>query len=94
MNAWYFQIKFLFYRSLVLMQHLVVLRHGDAEDDGGDIFETMDPLFPLRSLASNVEELEVEVLEGEVDLDDAGRLDPRPQDVLLCWLVVLGSESV
>ena len=76
------------------MQHLVVLRHGDAEDDGGDIFETMDPLFSLRSLASNVEELEVEVLEGEVDLDDAGRLDPRPQDVLLCWLVVLGSESV
>ena len=94
MNAWYFQIEFLFYRSLVLMQHLVVLRHGDAEDDGGDIFETMDPLFPLRSLASNVEQLEVEVLEGEVDLDDAGRLDSRPQDVLLCWLVVLGSESV
>ena len=94
MNAWYFQIKFLFYRSLVLMQHLVVLRHGDAEDDGGDILETMDPLFSLRSLASNVEELEVEVLEGEVDLDDAGRLDSRPQDVLLCWLVVLGSESV
>ena len=92
MNAWYFQI--LFYRSFVLMQHLVVLRHGDAEDDGGDILETMDPLFSLRSLASNVEELEVEVLEGEVDLDDAGRLDPRPQDVLLCWLVVLGSESV
>ena len=76
------------------MQHLVVLRHGDAEDDGGDILETMDPLFSLRSLASNVEELEVEVLEGEVDLDDAGRLDSRPQDVLLCWLVVLGSESV
>ena len=76
------------------MQHLVVLRHGDAEDDGGDILETMDPLFSLRSLPSHVEELEVEVLEGEVDLDDAGRLDSRPQDVLLCWLVVLGSESV
>ena len=73
------------------MQHLVILGHGNAEDDGGDVLKTMDPLFPLRPLTTHVEELEVEVLEREVDFHDAGCLHPRPQDVLLCGLVVLGS---
>ena len=71
------------------MKHLVVLRHGNTEDDGGHVLETMDPLFPFRPLTTHVEELEVEVLEGEVDLHDARRLHPRPQDVLLCRLVIL-----
>ena len=35
--------------------------------------------------------LEVEVLEWEVDLYDAGGLDPGPEDVLLRGLVVLRS---
>ena len=82
------------YRGLVLVQHLVVLGHGNAEDDGGDVLKTMDPLFPLRPLTTHVEQLEVEVLEGEVDFDDARCLHPRPQDVLLCRLVVLRSQSV
>ena len=82
------------HRGLILMQHLIVLRHGNAEDDGGDVLKTMNPLFPLRPLTANVEQLEVEVLEGEVDFHDARRLHSRPQDVLLCRLVVLCSESV
>ena len=77
------------YRGLVLMQHLIVLGHGNTEDDGGDVLETVDPLFPLRPLPTHVEELEVEVLEGEVHLHDARCLHSRPQDVLLCRLVVL-----
>ena len=76
------------------MQHLVVLRHGNAEDDGGDVLKTMDPFLPFWSLSSDVEQLEVEVLEGEVDFHDARRLHSRPQDVLLCRLVVLCSKSV
>ena len=43
------------YRGLILVEDLVVLGHCDAEDDCGDILEAMDPLLPLRSLASNVE---------------------------------------
>ena len=46
-------------------------------------FETVDPLFALAPLTSDVEHLEVEILEGEVGLDDAGRLHASPQHVLL-----------
>ena len=46
------------YRSLILMQHLVVLGHGDTEDDGCDVLETVDPLLSLRPLASHVEQSE------------------------------------
>ena len=35
------------YRGLVLVQDLVVLGHGDAEDDGGDVLEAVDPLLAL-----------------------------------------------
>ena len=42
------------YYCLVLNQHLVVFGKGNQEDDGSDIFEAMDPLFPLRPLATNV----------------------------------------
>ena len=38
--------------------------------------------------------LEIEVLEGEVDFDDAGGLDSRSEDVLLSRLVVLGAKPV
>jgi hypothetical protein len=54
----------------------------------------VDPLLALGALAADIEQLEVEVLEGEVDLDDAGRLDARAQDVLLRRLVVLGAQPV
>ena len=38
--------------------------------------------------------LEVEVLEGEVDLYDSGGLDSGAEDVLLRRLVVLGAETL
>ena len=37
---------------------------------------------------------EVKVLEGEMGLDDPGGLHPGPEDVLLCGLVVGGSDAV
>ena len=40
------------------MQDLVVLGHGDAEDDGRHVLEAVDPLLALRSLASDVEKPE------------------------------------
>ena len=44
------------YRGLVLVQHLVVLGHGDAEDDRGHILEAVDPLLPLGSLTAHVKQ--------------------------------------
>ena len=38
--------------------------------------------------------LKVEIFEGEVNFDDAGGLHPRPEDVLLSWLVVLRTQPV
>ena len=89
-----FWVFLCFYRSFILVKDLVVLRHGHTEDDGCHVLETVDPFFPLWSLASHVEQLEVEVFEWEVNLHNARSLDPGPEDVLLGRLVVLGSQSV
>lgn len=43
------------YLTALLQQHLVVLAQGHTEDNGRDIFKTMDPLFALTSLTTNVE---------------------------------------
>ena len=53
---------YLTHRRLVLVQDLVVLRHGDAEDDRRDVLEAVDPLLPLRSLSPDVEQPEEIVL--------------------------------
>jgi hypothetical protein len=37
------------------MKNLIILGHGNAEDDGRDVFETMDPLLTLRSLTADIE---------------------------------------
>lgn len=44
------------YRCLILVQHLVVLGHGDAEYDRGHILEAVDPFLSLRPLATHVEQ--------------------------------------
>lgn len=36
-------------------QNLIVLAQCDAEDNGGDIFETVNPLFAFAPLSSNIE---------------------------------------
>ena len=38
--------------------------------------------------------LEVESLEVELGLDDAGGLDPGPEDILLRWHVVRGRDPI
>ena len=38
------------------MKHLIVFGHGDAEDDGRDVLKAMDPLLPLGTLTSDVEQ--------------------------------------
>ena len=38
--------------------------------------------------------LEIQVFKREMNLDDASCLDSCSQNILLCWLVILGSESV
>lgn len=45
------------YHALVFVQHLVVLAKRDEEHQGGNVFEAVDPLLPLGTLSSDVEDL-------------------------------------
>lgn len=81
-------------RGLVLVQHLVVFAHGHAEDDCRHILEAVNPFLPLRPLPAHVEKLEVEVLEGEVDLHNTGGLHSSAEDVLLSGLIVPRAQPV
>lgn len=38
----------------VFVQHLVVFGEGDEEDEGGDVFETVDPFLTFGSLTADV----------------------------------------
>lgn len=76
------------------MQDLVVFGHGDTEDDGGHIFKTVNPLFPLGTLSADIEQLEVEILERKVNLNDASGFDASAQNVLFGWHVVFLSQTI
>lgn len=44
------------HRGLVFVEHLVIAAECDAEDDGRDVLEAVDPLLAFRSLAPDVEQ--------------------------------------
>ena len=67
---------------LVLGEREVVLGERDAEDDGGDLLEAVDPLAALGPLPANVNEPEVQALVCERGLHNARRLHARPQHVV------------
>ena len=73
---------------LVLKEQLVVLGDGDEEEDGGDVLEAVNPLLTLRPLATDVEHAVCEVSDDEGRLGDTGRLDTRPQNILVVRHVV------
>lgn len=42
------------YNAFSFLQDLVVLAEGGQEDEGGDVFETVNPLPALRFLTTHV----------------------------------------
>lgn len=78
---------------LVLEQQLVVLGDGDQEQNSSDVLEAVNPLLPLGSLATNVEHPVSELPDDERRLRDTGRLDTRPQDILIVGHVVGRSDT-
>lgn len=44
------------HRGFVFVEHLVIAAECDAEDDGRDVLEAVDPLLAFRSLAPDVEQ--------------------------------------
>lgn len=72
----------------VLAQHHVVGRAGGHEDDGRHVVEALDPLASLVALAAHVEHMEIDFVDNELRLEDAGGEDSTAQDVLLRRRVV------
>jgi hypothetical protein len=44
------------YRGLVFVQDLIILRHGDTENDRRYIFEAVDPFLSFRSLTAHIKQ--------------------------------------
>lgn len=78
---------------LVLEQKLVVLGNGDQEEDGCDVLETVDPLLPLRPLATDVEHAVGQVADNERRLGDTRCLDTRAQHVLVVGHIIGGGDA-
>lgn len=59
--------------ALVLAELLVVLRESDTKDHRSDAFEGVDPLGAVVALPTDVDHLELSLLQDPRDLDDARR---------------------
>ena len=59
--------------GVFFVETLVVFAHVHAENDRRHVFEAMNPFLPLRPLASDVKQLEIEVFEGERNLRQRAR---------------------
>ena len=44
------------YRRLIFVQDLIVLGHGDTENDRRYVFEAVDPFLSFRPLTSHIEQ--------------------------------------
>jgi len=74
--------------GLIFEQELVIFRDSDQEKNGGDVFETVNPLFTLRTLTTDVEHTVGQVANNEGCLGDTGGLDTRAKNILVGGEVV------
>jgi hypothetical protein len=69
------------YTDLVgfFQKYLIVFAQCNTEDDGGDVFEAMDPFLPLTALSSHVEHAtsgQLSVSKGSVEARTVYSVDP------------------
>ena len=74
--------------GLIFEEELIVLGDSDEEEDGGDIFEAVDPLLSLRSLSSYIEHTVCEVANDEGGFGNTSGLDTRTENILVVWHVI------
>jgi hypothetical protein len=74
--------------SLIFEQKLVVLGNSNEEEDGGNVFEAVDPLLSLRTLSSDIEHAISKVTNNESSLGDTGGLDTGAENILIVGHVV------
>lgn len=75
------------YHALVFIQHLIVFTQTDKEDKGGHVLETVDPLLPFATLATDVEKFVCKLANLEGCLRNTSGLDTAAKDVLVCGKV-------
>ncbi len=74
--------------TFVLVKLHVVLAEGDAEDEGRDILEAVDPLFALVSLATDVHHAPVHAAQLKRDFGDTRCSCTRPEQIVLRGRVI------
>lgn len=80
--------------GLILEKKLVIFGDGDKEEDGGNVFETMNPLLALGSLSTNIEHSVGEVANDKCGLSDTCSLYSRSKDILVVRNVVGLSNAI
>lgn len=80
---------------------------ADKVDDGGDVVKAVNPLTPLRTLTTHIDDGELHFLKepekggekrsanlnGEVKLADTGRFDTSAEHIILRWNKVFTGKS-
>ena len=80
--------------EIILGENLIEVTEADDEEDGRDVVETLNPFLPLRSLAAHINKLKSEIFALERDDHNPRGHRPRPEDVLVCWKVVLRCQPL
>ena len=80
--------------GLIFKEQLIVFRNSDQEEDSGDVLEAMDPLLPLRTLATDVEHAIREVSDDKSGLRDTSSLHTRTENILVVGQVIRGGDTI
>lgn len=77
------------HHTLIFIQHLIILAQTYKEHQSSDILETVNPFLSLTTLTTDIEKAVSQFPNPEHCLRDTGRLNTRPQDILICRQVIL-----
>lgn len=81
-------------RIFVFDEARIVTGERDAEEDSGDIFKAVDPLFAFGSLTTHVKDAIDSILERERGFDDSGGLVTTSKDIVLGGRVGRRKEAI
>lgn len=71
--------------SAILKENLIVLADRYAEDDARHSFKAVNPLFTLRSLPTDIKEMDRDLVHCEACLSDRRGFRSRAKNILDIW---------
>jgi hypothetical protein len=82
------------YHSFIFNQRLVIFRNGHQENDGCNTLKAMNPFLSLATLTADVKHAIGQVTNDKNSLCDTGRLDSRPQNILIAGKEVTLANTI